>query len=610
MALFGLSRPLARGTLVEALKTIKSTTHLGASAGLRRPAWLFWEDLAYGADFEHPSVLLLIDAGSGRVIERTPLGLFPLVDGRPPPFLVSRGAYESARITYGDTKAWEFAPDFKAMESWADSVELKHQQSGPTPTELTLTINRVVTVEKCEDVFIFMAGHGEPLSTDERKEAGRELHMGPYNLTGLPGGPAALATSTTVGGGGKTVTQDKVTPEDLENTMNTIIDGGDVTRTAKNGTKYKVKVAAHPDVHFKIRIDSCFSQRFSEYLNRRVGGGDGGETHRVNPNLQLVEYCSSSEEFSWGYVSELPTYANAKTTWVDNETHNPPGIDGPISGFVNANIQGLETWASDPREGRGLPEGIKQAFTDGASDDFPRDAGFTHPGVDTPAGHTGAADEGGIPGHGAPPPAEFVQESRPHSTAPAQPAEPDVWGSDLLAQAIAPLGDFAADVEYWFGQLANALIAKTAESTNYTPSVTAPVAGTVTQITVKGYAIKGDEPGPGGSEPIRFSVDRPLPDGELEVITTTNPPFTLPGVEGTYTFDMSQVSFPCCKIEQGDVVSLDARGGELAVFGSVPGSTTDTFSATGNTQEQAAKWTAMPHPGTELLMQITEQPGG
>jgi hypothetical protein len=201
------------------------------------------------------------------------------------------------------------------------------------------------------------------------------------------------------------------------------------------------------------------------------------------------------------------------------------------------------------------------------------------------------------------------QSAPPPAPTPPAAKQPITWGSNLAASAGALLGSFAADVQYWFGRIAAALTGHAAQAGEVTPSATAPVAGTVTSITLKGYAIEGDEPGPGGSEPIRFSVDRPKPGGQLEVLTTTTPPFALPGTPGTYTFDMSQVSFPCCKVEPGDVVSLDARGGEFAVFGSVPGSETDSFSMGGTLQDPGSLWTGTPHENVELLMQVTEQPG-
>ncbi|HEX4564387.1 MAG TPA: hypothetical protein VH115_08020, partial [Solirubrobacteraceae bacterium] len=162
-----------------------------------------------------------------------------------------------------------------------------------------------------------------------------------------------------------------------------------------------------------------------------------------------------------------------------------------------------------------------------------------------------------------------------------------------------------ADVEYWFGHGSGFA----AQAAAYEPSTVVPANGMVTAIAVKGYAISGDRPGPGGSEPIRFTVAEPQPGGQLKVVTTTNPPFTLPGAPGgVTTFPMSQVSFKCCRVKAGDIVSLDARGGEFAVFGRAPGAVTETFTSGGLSQNEGVLWTGTPHQGVELLMRVTEQP--
>ena len=212
---------------------------------------------------------------------------------------------------------------------------------------------------------------------------------------------------------------------------------------------------------------------------------------------------------------------------------------------------------------------------------------------------------------------DIVHTAKPPPPKPAPkpkppPKTPITFASDLSGQAQSLLGRFSADVEYWLRHLfggASGATAHGAQASNYVRSATVPVDGTVTGFTLKGYAISGDMPGPGGSEPIRFSVARPQPNGQLQVITTTNPPYTLPGTPGTYTFSTSTLSFKCCKVKAGDVISLDARGGEFAVFASVPGSETDSFSMTGLTQNPGYMWTPTPHPNVELLLQVAETPG-
>ena len=119
-------------------------------------------------------------------------------------------------------------------------------------------------------------------------------------------------------------------------------------------------------------------------------------------------------------------------------------------------------------------------------------------------------------------------------------------------------------------------------------------------------------PVPVSSLPIRFSVARPQPNGQLEVVTTTDPPFTLPATDGIRTFSMSQVRFACCRVQKGDVVSFNARNGEFAVTAKVPGSAIDTFTTIPGeaTMNPGLQMDRRPHDGLELLMQVTEQPDG
>ena len=72
------------------------TIHLSRRR-IGRSAWLFWEDLQPYAEFAHPSLLILIDARTGRVLGAHGLAWEPLVDGRVPAFLSSERGYVSRR---------------------------------------------------------------------------------------------------------------------------------------------------------------------------------------------------------------------------------------------------------------------------------------------------------------------------------------------------------------------------------------------------------------------------------------------------------------------------------------------------------------------------------
>ena len=189
------------------------------------------------------------------------------------------------------------------------------------------------------------------------------------------------------------------------------------------------------------------------------------------------------------------------------------------------------------------------------------------------------------------------------------PAAAIVFGSNSLAQEPQPLtGYFNEDAEYWLTSLA-----PQPPAPNYVPSATVPADGIITEIKLHGYAVRGPYPtAPVSSLPIRFSVARPQPNGELEVVTTTDPPFTLPATDGIRTFSMSQVNFACCRAKKGDVISFNARNGEFAVTAKVPGSAIHTFTTIAGeaTMDPGYKWIGRPHDSLELLMQVTEQPDG
>jgi hypothetical protein len=185
------------------------------------------------------------------------------------------------------------------------------------------------------------------------------------------------------------------------------------------------------------------------------------------------------------------------------------------------------------------------------------------------------------------------------------PKPPTITVGSTLAGAPAPLlGNFGGDTEFWDAFLASAAGVAPAARVPL-----APVPGWLVGIAVRGFAVSGDMPGPGGSQPFRVGVEQVLPSGQLEVISTSDPPFRLPGVSGLYYFKVGppDTGF-AMRLRKGNVLSFDTRGGTYAVFAGVPGSTTDHAFGTGQEQNAGVKWSGTPHPGVELLMAATEQP--
>jgi hypothetical protein len=202
-------------------------------------------------------------------------------------------------------------------------------------------------------------------------------------------------------------------------------------------------------------------------------------------------------------------------------------------------------------------------------------------------------------GHHKPMSAPFPNKLDPPPTPPKI-----EFGSGLQGNPAALEGNLEGDAEFW-----ELFFSAAAGIAGVRPTPTVPVDGWLTGVTVKGYAVSGDRPGPGGSEPFRVGVEQALPDGRLQVLSTSNPPFQLPGGNGIYYFwvgpPYTGFAMP---LKAGEVVSFDTRGGTWAIFAATPGSTTDDAVGSGLEQNAGVKWIGAQRANTELLMQVTEQP--
>ena len=165
------------------------------------------------------------------------------------------------------------------------------------------------------------------------------------------------------------------------------------------------------------------------------------------------------------------------------------------------------------------------------------------------------------------------------------------FGSDLAGQPVAIPGTYPEDTEFWTG------------------GVTVPADGMVTRFSLK----TGSDP---IDLPLRFSITRPQADGRLLVISTTDPPYALPGNRpGVHTFETSALSFRCCRVQKGDVITADNSGADQTQdpyvwFARKPGSVTfsHTCSPCGRSQDPGNYWTGTPHSDLELLLQVEMRP--
>lgn len=358
---------------------------------LRHPVYVYWEDLAHGAYLAHPSRLLLIDARTGRVVRRQNMRWFLIINNRLAPFLATAAGYEGRRyvvydssptrrtsrshahsaryaadghptprkeilahdcfIPIGDFRDPLFKGGGKAMLTFASRIGLRtFEPATETAKALSDAVDRA-TAAGCDDVFIYLAGHGNP--PDEAAfpaGAPRKWYAMAHPTIVGPGAPASPAAVMTSPGfakrAGKLVDESSyVTPQNL------------------------IQIAkAHEEADFKIKIDSCFSDRFAPVFDD-------------TDNVRVLETSSSFDEVSAGGYVDGKQY---DTT--DPKTHRVNGsvvnhIDDPdrAGGFTNGNVHGLYTWAafSDPTED--LVVGLAAAYGLGMRFNQSVEFGYTIP---------------------------------------------------------------------------------------------------------------------------------------------------------------------------------------------------------------------------------------
>jgi hypothetical protein len=171
----------------------------------------------------------------------------------------------------------------------------------------------------------------------------------------------------------------------------------------------------------------------------------------------------------------------------------------------------------------------------------------------------------------------------------APPKDPVTFGSDLTGAAVTLPDRFAFDdTEFW------------------TSALTVPAAGMITEFRLK----TGDSP---VDLPLRFSVVRPQPDGTVVVVTTSDPVYPLAAHDaGVHTYPTSGLKFVCCKVQAGDIVTVDNSGtgtpGAYVWFAARPDMTTLSHTSNGDSQNAGVVWAGLPHPGYEVLLQVVLAP--
>ncbi|HEX3910075.1 MAG TPA: hypothetical protein VHW67_05165 [Solirubrobacteraceae bacterium] len=129
----------------------------------------------------------------------------------------------------------------------------------------------------------------------------------------------------------------------------------------------------------------------------------------------------------------------------------------------------------------------------------------------------------------------------------------------------------------------------------YWQPVVAPRAGQIVTVTLWARVVSG--------QPIVLFQDlRPLGDGRLKVISTTQP-FQLTSTAAKHT--LRPINF---FVKQGDHVGLATIGGTYEAFSAAPGAGTFGFVGAGRDMN-GGQFSGSPHRGYELLQRMNERVG-
>ena len=392
--------------VVFSLPTAVGRGHLVYEAGpppvpditpLAQPAYVYWEDLSHGAFFAHSSRLVLIDARTGRLVRSENMDWFPIIDNRLAPFLRTTQDYNGGRyvvysalplaparapakrarssryaadghpvprtkllahdcmIPIGDFTSPLFNGGGKGMLTFALRIGLKTiEPDVPTAKSLAKAVDKA-TAAGCNDVFIYLAGHGMPPDEAAFPAGAKKQWFNVANAVSVnaknPGGQAAVMTNPAfLNRGGKVIDESSyITP-------------GDLIAIAKE----------HEADDFKIKIDSCFADRFAPVFEE-------------TDNVRILETSSSFNEISAGSYVKGREYFK-----VDPATHMVTGhitdtIDNPdgAGGFTNGNLHGLYEWAAFSNPTEDLVEGLVAGYKLGMAFNESLRFGYTTPHLRT-----------------------------------------------------------------------------------------------------------------------------------------------------------------------------------------------------------------------------------
>ena len=329
--IYGLAKPLKAGSVI-------NEDELGFGRALLPPlkvkvkAWLYWEDLAPGTEFTHPSVVLLLAARGGKLLARASFITYPQVNGTVAAFITARHPH----VVYLRVPAFGAHPlhvtaaqlrKIKTADNLVATIK-KSRLAHPSDVNTSALITLVSSVpihdsdtfanEQAAITNVF-ASHG--ISTQ--------------NTTDVAGLSNAVDSAAAAGKTQVTIYLDGHGASAASWAQPAIL-LGDVPQTSAEFQANSVQadqlatiVQAHPDVQFNFIIDSCYSGRFVDPLS-------------AEPNVASVTTSSNSTQQSKGpEVLETDTPAGTDTGQgrglvLTQNTSNPaPGeISVPVGGTL------------------------------------------------------------------------------------------------------------------------------------------------------------------------------------------------------------------------------------------------------------------------------------
>lgn len=421
-------------------------------------AWLFWEDLAHGARFQHPSRLLLLSDRSGRVLRNQAYNWWPLIDGRDPPFIGAGynsphyQVFSGARTSHGasdavDRSALTFGHALGRWNPFASSAAAPpgaiQLPAGAFDGECIITIGLKRDPQFAQDFNGINAaaaqfrayglkgafapppvtdGHGHILADPDGKALQQEVTdaITKQDCTDIMiyiDGHGYPAPGTKYSNGKSVDAADASPHAQVLVGYRWIPAGHDPqgnqlyhkTTQTLDSTDLKAILLAHPTTGFKFKIDSCFSGRFIDDLPRSQ-----------YPNLVVLETAANNHEYSWSYLKDawvkngLPVDENTPgATHYVNTTNNPGNTNAQGLGrgeFTNGNLSGFNNFITNAQRialaqsqgGSLLGHMLADAFITGSTDDFAQTIGILHPQFEAnlPGVNGGGGGTGGTGGTG------------------------------------------------------------------------------------------------------------------------------------------------------------------------------------------------------------------